>query len=136
MKPVMQTVTGLRGNCLSACIASLMEISIEEVPNFHEGIGHKVPQDDPEGVKIFWKNVMNFLYANGYSLVHLDASEGSETLTHLKGYYLVGGESPRGYQHAVIYHNGKLAHDPHPEGGGVVAETVSIIYPLFEGKKQ
>ena len=31
MKPVMQTRVGEEGNCLSACIASLLEVPIEEI---------------------------------------------------------------------------------------------------------
>lgn len=40
MIPVMQTITGDRGNCLTAAIASLMERKIEDVDYFFEG-GHR-----------------------------------------------------------------------------------------------
>ena len=33
-KPTKQTEFGLKGNCLSACIATLFDIGIEDVPNF------------------------------------------------------------------------------------------------------
>lgn len=36
MIPVMQTITGDRGNCLTAAIASLMERKIEDVDYFFE----------------------------------------------------------------------------------------------------
>ncbi len=40
MIPVNQTVIDFgRGNCLSACLASIMELPIEEVPNFREKAG-------------------------------------------------------------------------------------------------
>lgn len=35
-------------------------------------------------------------------------------------FYTASGISPRGVNHIVIYQNGKLFHDPHPEGGGVI----------------
>ena len=38
MTPVMQTITGNRGNCLSAVFASLMELDLNEVPYFFENI--------------------------------------------------------------------------------------------------
>ncbi len=37
--------------------------------------------------------------------------------------YMVVGISPRGLNHVCIYQNGKLLHDPHPEGGGLLTET-------------
>jgi predicted subunit of tRNA(5-methylaminomethyl-2-thiouridylate) methyltransferase len=34
MKPVKQTIFGLGGNCFAASIASILELPVEEVPNF------------------------------------------------------------------------------------------------------
>ena len=76
MKPVMQTQFNLQGNCLSACIASLLELTIEEVPNFHEGIPEGTPQDDPEGANLFWSNVHAFLNKRGFGLFHLENKTG------------------------------------------------------------
>lgn len=35
-------------------------------------------------------------------------------------YYLVSGDSPRGVKHICIYQDGKLIHDPHPTGEGII----------------
>lgn len=133
MKPVMQTIFGSGGNCLSACIASLMHLPLGEVPNFHEGVDLSKPQDDPKGVRIFWANVEDFLNSKGYSIMHFEpkGQTVAEWLDGMKGHVLVGGKSPRGYSHMVIYLDGELAHDPHPEGGDVETESISVIYPLF-----
>jgi hypothetical protein len=35
-------------------------------------------------------------------------------------YCIANGPGPRGFRHAVVYLNGELVHDPHPEGGGLL----------------
>lgn len=39
-------------------------------------------------------------------------------------FYIVGGQSPRNpdVNHACIYQNGKLWHDPHPDQTGILTE--------------
>src|SRR5260370_22421604 len=34
MKPVTQSLVGEEGNCFAACVASILEMSLVEVPNF------------------------------------------------------------------------------------------------------
>lgn len=68
------------------------------------------------------------------------ASEGYETNFYSTDWvkdhpgvpYLVSGISPRGVQHVVIYQDGKMIHDPHPDGGDVtnVGEFVEVIEPI------
>lgn len=133
MKPVMRDKFGVGGNCLSACIASLMHLTIDDVPNFNDGTNNNPDQNDPTSVRIFWRNVDNFLESKGYAILHFEPGDESihDLISATSGHFLVGGKSPRGYYHSVIYTKKGLAHDPHPEGGGVVAESISIIYPLF-----
>lgn len=131
MKPVLQTKFGLQGNCLTACLASLFELTIDEVPCFHEGIPEGTPQNDPEMVPIFWDNVHKFVNSKGFGMFHLEGDLALQTISIMGGYFLVGGKSPRGYSHSVIYTKEGLAHDPHPEGGGVIVQSVSVIYPFF-----
>lgn len=135
MKPVMQDKFGKGGNCLSACIASLLEIPLSEVPNFHDERFKDVPEDHPEGSQAFWANVHKFLNSKGYSLIIFQNQLFKDILPLMAGYFLVGGESPRGYQHSVIYTKEGLAHDPHPEGGGVIPESMTLIYPMFKGEE-
>ena len=132
MKPVMQTKFGTQGNCLTACIASLFEMNIDQVMDFHTGTDPDASQTDPTAVNIFWNNVHQWLNQNNFGMIHLGSPENIlETIGMVEGYFLVGGKSPRGYSHSVIYTKDGLAHDPHPEGGGVIPESVSLIYPMF-----
>ncbi len=109
MKLIMQKnihnpKNGVIGDCLRACICSLLEISDALVPNFAE---------DKEYPDV----LVYFLKTKGYRLRH--SKEEPKNVD----YYMVWGLSPRGNKHSVIYHNGKLVHDPHPEGGGVIPNT-------------
>lgn len=131
MKPVMQDKFGLDGNCLSASIASILELPLAEVPSFHTGIPEGTPQDDPEACVIYWNNVHRFLNERGYGLTIFEGVIAKSLIQSLSGYFIVGGKSPRGYSHAVVYSIDGLAHDPHPEGGGVIPEHLLMVYPFF-----
>lgn len=119
MKPVDQTTFGPRdGNCFSACIASLLELSIADVPWFMGG------QDDA------WmeRNLLPWLAPRG--LYALCFKLGFDW--YPPGYYIVGGESARGgCLHSVIAQAGKTVHDPHPSRDGLKAHgDCTILVPL------
>jgi len=65
------------------------------------------------------ETLIEWLNSNGWDLGtlhgHLDTDE----------FYLVTGISPRNSKinHVCIYQNGKLWHDPHPDGTGILTET-------------
>ena len=108
MKPVMQKnihnpEQGIIGDCYRACICSLLEISDEDVENFVENPNYPM-------------NVVEFLRIKGLRLCH-----GIESPVHTE-FYIVCGVSPRDVRHSVIYSKGKLVHDPHPSGGGVIPD--------------
>jgi hypothetical protein len=104
MEPIYQKlrsdkVRGIKGDCLRACICSLLEISDECIPNFVDD------ENYPE-------KLLNFLKQRKLSIYHSDTPPDQK-------YYMAWGISPRGIKHSVIYSNGKIVHDPHPDGGGV-----------------
>lgn len=134
MIPVMQTITGDRGNCLTAAIASLMERKIEDVDYFFEGVPEG-DEDTPDGVKKFSDNFNNFLYKNGYGFIQIEPDNIMETIKGMNGFFIVSGKSPRGYEHAVIYNFTGMVHDPHPASGGVEPKTILLIYPLFHASQ-
>ena len=110
MKPVKQTILSdppndIRGNCFSACLASLLDLSIEDVPYFAI-LG--------EG----WFAVfLDFLTANGYVFEGTpNFGDWVKTYEGIDGFFIVGGESPRGIRngHSVIYKDGNPYFDPHP----------------------
>ena len=114
----------VNGNCFAACIASLLELPITEVPNvevfFHMETG-------------YWQDVMDtFLESKGYELASghqfqcfhfpdLDIPDREKLMEELKDqYYLVYGDSPRGVYHSTIWQNGVMVHDPHPSRDGIL----------------
>src|SRR5262245_45006179 len=98
MKPVDQTVFGLpHGNCFAACVASVIELPIEKVPNFVlEGdrwFDAAAEWLDERGYTLLW--VKRDAVACGY----LDP----RPLINAGHYLIVSGTSPRGeFLHCVI----------------------------------
>lgn len=129
MKPVFQTSFGSKkGNCQAACVASILEIPIEDVP-CHAG----------DAWFLKWET---WLGGRGLSVVsfNFDGGVGLDFVKYFfgEGFYIVAGLSPRARKdghpadmfHAVVYQGGKLVHDPHPAGGGVLdIREVDIIVP-------
>lgn len=141
MKKVMQTVTGLGGNCEGATIATLLGLDINDIPSFWDGCDKENPALAENGV-IYQQNLNNFLEKYGYKMLNLGVN--SENVTErdqqwvidiskaIGVKHLVAGISPRGHMHSVIYENGELWHDPHPEGGGVIPCQICLLVPIFE----
>jgi hypothetical protein len=118
MTPVYQTKLPPAhpvGNCLAAVVASLLDLTIEEVPNF-EVLG------DEEGL---WKLVLGaFFKQHGYFI---------EPYAPLYWHYVRDKTFPAGVEnvpyicygevagvpHVAIYANQKLVHDPTPKSGGL-----------------
>ena len=96
MKPVDQTTYGLNnGNCFSACIASILEIPLEEVPLF---------------LGAHWPGFAPWLAERG-----LAASIYRSEVYVPRGYSIAGGQSLRfaGRNHACVARDGAVVHDPH-----------------------
>lgn len=118
MKPVNQTRFGdPGGNCFSACVASLLELPLDEVPYFME------PED--------WMGFFtDWLRPHGFSPICFKALVGDEADRCLPGYYILGGKSSRG-NHAVVAKGSKIVHDPHPSREGLLSlEDCTILVPL------
>ena len=119
MTPVIQTLFGdKKGNCLSACIASILEISIDKVPCWADE-------------KNWADAVSNWLYKN-YGLRYLEVSRTDHIeyfSEQSECFYIMSGKSPRGnFWHAVVGHKGKMVHDPHPDNKGLEKfETISFL---------
>lgn len=94
------------GNCFAACIASVMEFDLSMVPNF-------CSQGESD-----WVAACNrWLKQYGLSLLTVVFKTG--TLLPSGAYYLMAGPSARGILHSVVAMNGKMVHDPHPDGTGI-----------------
>jgi hypothetical protein len=103
MKPVYQTVfSPPLGNCVQACVASILELPLEQVPNF-------MLADD------LWREAFDeFLEPYGLYTMTTYVTD----VWKPEGYHLICGPSPRGdYWHAIVGYKGKAVHDPYPDGG-------------------
>lgn len=110
-----------QGNCLSACVATAVGLSLDEVPHFIE-FGIRINGEDD--TVSWWSMLLGFMAARGLWPLELDdpsdADPGEITF--------VMGMSPRGVCHQVIYRDGSLWHDPHPSGDGVIDVREVIVW--------
>lgn len=112
MIPVYQTTFGEVGNCLPACIASLLELSIDDVPCFLSGDWYDQYDD--------WLETRDIALV--MRPVHLAPKDD---------FYILAGMSPRGRGHVVIAKDGEIIHDPHPDNAGLVSQGyIFILAPL------
>lgn len=128
MSRVNQTITSddpqRMGNCLSACVASLLNRPLDEVPHFGEeglALGDTLADGVGHGTA-WWAMLLGYMAANGLAPVELDDVDQAEPGEYL----LVAGPSPRGIMHQVIYRDGALWHDPHPAKDGL-AEVREVL---------
>lgn len=114
MRPVDQTTFGFNdGNCLSACVASILELPIAHVPSF---VG-----DD--------RRFLRWLGERG-----LSATTYSPASYVPPGYAIAAGPSARfgGRLHACVAYDGAVVHDPHPSRDGLplgIAEYIVLHGP-------
>lgn len=96
-----------KGQCLRASIASILEINISDIPAF------EMMSRDTWG-----KAMRDWFSSQGYNVYrHKDMDPC------LKQPYLAIGQPVVGLKemrHCVVYQDGKLLHDPHPRGNGII----------------
>ena len=123
MKFWTQTENGKHGNCLSACLASLLDLDLAIIPNFaNYGENWYLPFDAFLHSQGFESDGM--FYFNGFSTIPNLVRTWDDLLIQEKGFdgvFIVGGPSPRdsSISHAVLYKDNKLLHDPHPDRSGI-----------------
>lgn len=108
MIPVKQTqlhdpAKKINGNCLRACIASILEIDIDSMPRF----------EDLDEEWIFRLRRWMMAY-NGKTVVKKELNNPPS------GYALASGYTSRGFLHCVVALNGVVCHDPHPSDEGLI----------------
>ena len=101
---------------MQACIASIFNLPMESVPHFLEH-------------KNWFKALREFLTTQGFTLYERHATENGLHIP--SGYHLVCGPAERGCDHVVVYHNGRMFHDPHPSNAGLLKVTdLWLLLPL------
>ncbi len=108
MKPVNQTkMTPPDGNCFAACVASILELPLKEVPNYITTEG------------TWWGKWNKWLKPRGLYLLEV-AKGNPETEEFVKGYHIITGSSFSGdWNHSVVGFNGEIVHDPSPKRLGL-----------------
>lgn len=132
MKPVDQTrfnfsdhPTEAPGNCWAACIASILELDLCEVPD--EATVWKPGMNVEESWRLYHPTMIRWLEKRGLSLIDGSAlSLEYYTPVHC----IITGSSPRRPKanHAVVYFNGELAHDPHPSRAGILSAKYAEFF--------
>lgn len=124
MKPIFQTKFGKPdGNCTAACLASLLDLDIDTIPDF-------TTQGDS------WITAFNeWLAPGGLALLWIELP--NRFVIPPDTYYMLWGISPRDIEHSVIGYNGEMVHDPHPDGGGLKKiEHYAFLVATFNVDKQ
>lgn len=118
MKPVDQTRFGdPDGNCLAACVASLLDLKLDEVP---------IP-----GTEGWLEELAEWLAPRGMWPLLLTRCT-RDHLVHLHGYAIVSGPSVRGLMHATVWRCGEMVHDPHPSRAGILDVVDALVLVPFE----
>lgn len=114
MKPVDQEFlsdpeNGVIGDCVRACVASILSLPIAEVPHF---VAER---------SATWAAYLDeWLWDLGYEIRILGHEENPDYPI------LVVGGSPRSphISHMVIMNKGVVVHDPHPSRAGIVGNWI------------
>lgn len=124
MKPVDQTTFGFPGgNCFSACVASILELPLKEVPYFMD--------HGEDWLAAFGK----WLQERGMTAICLNIQDMEEWVEKTLGIYILSGLSPRAptppdpklHLHSVVARGNSIIHDPHYSRSGLLSHSDAVI---------
>lgn len=121
-----QTIFGSdKGNCLATCIANLLDLDINDVPNFLDAEEH------------WWKELVSWLADRGLSIICIGKDIYGRASAHWATCFCIAcGRGPRGCRHAVVWkldgvlaeEAGHMIHDPHPSHAGLIDEPDEFYF--------
>ena len=118
MKGVMQTKFGDDGNCFAACLASILELELDQVPDY-----------DGRTDSGWWRKYNIWLTKEfGLSMCHIARGDGSWFIDDCNTFHLCSGLSPRGLEHSCVGKNGRIVHDPHPSNEGLLEIKDVVLF--------
>lgn len=92
------------GDCLRACVASMLDLDAEAVPHFH--------RNGPDSAARGWDEMADFLRTRGlYPFVTRSEDDPREQLAEC-GHYLLCGSTRSGSNHVVVCNGDSVAHNP------------------------
>ena len=107
---------GKTGDCLRACVASIIELPIENVPHFalHQN----------------WLRLLQSWAFDTHNVhvVYLSLLPKSTPYTDEFTLWIASGISRRGTRHAVVYKGNRMIWDPHPDKTGLVEVDHAILF--------
>ncbi len=106
----MQSRTGADGTCFRACLASILDLREDDVPDFTD--------------EDFLGQANKFLAGHGLSYRRVPMYKKPV------GWSTIEGVSPRGGLHACVAHDGELIWDPHPIEDGT---GQGLVEPRYYG---
>ena len=125
MIPVDQTSlycpNGPPGNCYNACIASILEIPLESLPN----PSNHWTIDKPDWWPGYWRDIVKWLKDRNIALIEI-----CEPDLFTDCYLIISGPSPRTKYilHAVVGFGEEIVHDPHPSKKGLAEGKRTYTY--------
>ncbi len=139
-----------RGSCYPTVYACLLDLELHDVPYFHlmywteeerdnftrycndRYLDNKPIEEAPENQKTNWSSFISkalslwdfvretWLASQGYAETVIEDID-SWLKENKDVPYLAYGNSARGIGHVVIYQNGEMIHDPHPNNDGLIS---------------
>lgn len=112
MKPVQQTKTGpLRGDCLAACVATIFEVRISELPDLSELVWHSNLR------RWLHEKQLSFVYLECGDIIGATAPDGLSIACYT--FYVSEGQHAfEKRTHCVVANDGITLWDPWPGSGG------------------
>lgn len=113
------------GNCWTACIASLLDLTLTEVPD--EAEFWKPGMTPSQSWIPYMKEAHRWLRGRGFVLVEVQAKHVNYQgpIEIFKSMHcILSGPSPRNKDvfHAVVGRGNEIVHDPHPSRAGLLGD--------------
>lgn len=116
MTPIKQTISGPQGNCMAACVATILDCPIEDVPDV---AAHK---DADEAILIIntWLKPRGLAYAE----MIVPGDDASDFFNGKDFYHIILGKTnPKSeLLHAVVGRQGRIVFDPSPDCCGIIKD--------------
>jgi hypothetical protein len=125
MKPVTQEhmhdpANGVNGDCFRACLASIFEEPLSEVPHFMA-----MPEVE------WWFSFLDWLAEHGVAPLEIRIDDGVGIPAHLDNCAtILSGYTRRnpGVRHAVVGKGERQVHDPHPSREGLAEVCTAWLF--------
>lgn len=142
MTPVDQVRVGIpAGQCTEASVASLLNVSLDAVPELWDEQQTTLERPVRSSVRLY-----AFVLSQGYQWAQYDFGDTPVEQfdldglqlppAHLElalGYHLMLGHNPGGAPHMCVGLAGMVAHDPNPSRAGLArVDSISVLVPLAQ----